>query len=212
MPLESALTHTALLRIKHTMDTLTLASTSPYRKHLLIEAGFKVETCAPGVDEDAVKGLRLSPRILAETLAKKKAEAGRARSNGRWIVGSDQVAAQDLNIFAKPGTPERAFDTLLKLQGKSHQLITSVCLLGPNDVLWTTTNVTTLWMKPFDASELKAYIALDQPLNCAAAYRIEKAGIRLFSKIESSDFTAIQGLPMLELCSALDKLGFNKDF
>lgn len=196
---------------KSASEYLTLASTSRYRLQLLTQAGYAVKTCAPGVDENAVKNLGLSPLELSQKLAQEKAEAGFRISGDRYVIGSDQVACLGAKIFDKPGTAEKALATLQSLQGKAHQLFTSVYVITPRGP-WQTTNITTLHMKSWNDTELKSYIEKDKPLDCSGSYRLEAAGIRLFSRIESSDFTAIQGLPMLELAQALDDLGFPRIF
>lgn len=172
------------------------------------QAGIPVETLAPDVDESLTKSNIPQPKKLAETLAELKARSGFEKAGRPWVIGSDQVACLGDQIFDKPGTRERAIETLKQLQGKTHQLITSVCLISPEgEHLWT--NITSLKMRPLDGEQIEAYVDLDQPLNCAGSYMLEKAGIRLFEDIQSSDFTAIQGLPMIELCNQLYRLGFD---
>lgn len=187
---------------------LVLASTSPFRKALLDQARIPVETVAPDVDESLTKSKIPQPKKLAETLAELKARSGFEKAGRPWVIGSDQVACLDDQIFDKPGTREKAIETLELLQGQTHQLITSVCLISPGgEHLWT--NITTLKMRPLNREQIENYVDLDQPLNCAGSYMLEKAGIRLFEDIQSSDFTAIQGLPMIELCNQLYRLGFD---
>lgn len=187
---------------------IVLASTSPYRKALLNQAGIAVETCNPLVDESQAKAQIMDPKILAETLAQLKARSGFQQTNADLVIGSDQVACLGDRIFDKPGSPERAVETLQSLQGQTHQLITSVCLTCPNgDFVWS--NITSLTMRHLTHEQIIDYVKTDAPIDCAGAYKLEKAGIRLFKDIQSTDFTAIQGLPMIELCDRLWDLGYS---
>ncbi|MCB0406758.1 MAG: septum formation protein Maf [Bdellovibrionales bacterium] len=186
---------------------ITLASTSPYRRQLLKTAGFDVEVVSPEIDESALKMQIKDPKALARELAQLKARAGQRKTKNPWVVGSDQVAALETQIFDKPLTKENAFKTLLALQGRTHTLLTAVCLITPQgEENWC--NETRLTMRPLSEAQIRQYITEDSPLDCAGAYKLEKAGIRLFESIESSDFTAIQGLPMIELCNRLYASGW----
>jgi len=186
---------------------LTLASTSPYRRQLLKTAGFDVEVISPEVDESALKMKIKDPKTLASELAQLKARAGQQKTKNKWIIGSDQVAALETQIFDKPLTKENAFKTLMTLQGRTHTLLTAVYLITPQgEENWC--NETRLTMRPLSEAQILQYIDEDAPLDCAGAYKLEKAGIRLFKSIVSSDFTAVQGLPMIELCNRLYASGW----
>lgn len=186
---------------------LLLASTSPYRKALLDRAGIPVATCKPDVDESLTKKQISDPQVLAETLAQLKATSGKELTGAEWVIGSDQVACFGKLIFDKPGTRGNAQKTLKILQGRSHKLITSVHLITPSKSL-TWSNITTLHMRELSERDIDIYLDTDEPWDCAGSYKLECAGIRLFEKIESTDFTAIQGLPMIELCNQLLKFGY----
>ncbi|NQZ00415.1 MAG: septum formation protein Maf [Bdellovibrionales bacterium] len=195
--------------MSRTMTKLVLASSSPFRKQLLLDAGYSPVCISPEVDEDAVKGEGLSPSQLADKLAEMKARAvwqGLSSSSEKAVkhivIGSDQVACLDDEIFSKPGSEEKATETLQRLAGKTHQLITSVCVISPGSV-GAFQNVTKLTMRQLREDQIRSYVAADQPLNCAGSYMLEKGGIKLFEKIESEDFTAIQGLPMIALTTML---------
>lgn len=185
-----------------------LASTSPYRKILLQRTGLLFETQTPKVDEDEFKAKIKDPLLLSQTLAKAKAESLRKENPKAGIIGSDQVAAFEEFIFDKPGNKENAIATLKKLRGKSHQLITSVYIITPTDNQ-SFTDITSLVMKPLSDKQIATYVEIDKPFDCAGSYKLESQGIALFDKIESADFTAIQGLPLIELTKTLEKLGFH---
>lgn len=184
---------------------LILGSTSKYRRELLGRLGVPFTVEAPKFDENSLKGQIPDPKTLAETLAFEKAKS--LRRPGVCIIGSDQVAALGTQVLGKPGTPEKALQSLQTLRGRSHQLFTAVCLILDEQVL-RFTDVTSLQMRDLSDENLKRYIQEDQPLDCAGSYKIEQRGIRLFESLQTEDFTAIQGLPLLKLTRSLKQLGF----
>lgn len=187
---------------------LILASTSRYRQAQLERLGLPFETAAPGVDEDAFKSVGLSPRELAERLAIAKTEAVAAREPTAVVIGGDQVPAIGGGFLDKPETRERAIAQLERLGGRTHELITAIAVAEGGRVRHRHTDVTRLTMRSLSLAEIERYLDADQPWDCAGAYRIEARGIALFERIESDDHTAIQGLPMIALCSILRESGF----
>lgn len=188
---------------------LILASTSPYRKALLDRLGLPFECRAPGVDEDAVKAIGLSPRELAERLAIEKANAVARRESGREavVIGSDQLVAFDGRILGKPGTIEGAVEQLMLIAGREHELITAMAVIrGPE--IFRHTDVARLRLRSLDQEEITRYILADRPLDCAGSYKLEARGITLFESIESADHSAITGLPLIALTTILRRLGF----
>jgi septum formation protein len=191
--------------------TLILGSTSPYRKQLLERLGLPFQVMAPTCDEDALKDPRLTPQALAEHLAEAKA-ASLSRSHPHAvIIGSDQVAAyrdeHGWHILGKPGTPEKAVAQLSRLAGRSHVLITAMVVHHGTTKLHHT-DITTLTMRALDHAALTRYVAADNPIDCAGAYKLEARGISLFSSIESADHSAITGLPLIALTGMLSALGY----
>jgi len=190
---------------------LILASTSPYRRVLLARLGLPFRVCAPACDEEALKDPRLTPQALAEKLALAKAESLVAAHPTAVIIGSDQVAAVECDgawrLLGKPGSAERAVDQLALLSGREHVLVTAVTLVQ-GQRRWQHTDVTRLTMRALDKAALARYVAADQPINCAGAYKLEERGIALFSRINSADHTAITGLPLIALGNALAEWGF----
>ena len=185
---------------------LILASQSPYRKALLQNFGLTFKTLAPKVNEDALK-LR-GPRDLIELtrfLAYEKANSLQDEHPRAIILGSDQVVELDGERLDKPGSVARAAEQLQSLQGRSHRLITSLCVIAPADS-YMFTDVTTIHLRKLSAEDIAAYLHLDQPYDCAGSYKIEKAGLALVEKIETQDPSAIQGLPLLSLTTAFHQL------
>ncbi len=187
------------------MKELVLASASKYRQELLLRLGLPFVSMTPLIDEEKEKDPTLAPRELAEHLAKLKAQS--LANPQRIVIGGDQLVAFNNEILGKAHTVENAVNQLLKMQGQSHQLITAVCLVAGEQVI-PFTNVTTLKMKKLSREQIEHYVKLDNPIDCAGSYKIELHGINLFEKIDTSDFTAIQGLPLIELSQKLNSLGF----
>ncbi len=192
------------------MTPFVLASTSIYRKELLHKLGIDFNAIAPICDEDEVKKTVRDPYQLASTLAKMKAESLANKQN--CVIGGDQVASLrhddgSFEILGKPKSKEKAHTQLSKMQGRTHELITALCVIDRGQA-YDILNITRLTMRPLTAKQIDFYIDQDQPLDCAGSYKIEKSGLTLMSHIESSDFSAIQGVPLIELCNLLNKIGY----
>ena len=122
------------------------------------------------------------------------------------VIGSDQLVDLDRTVLGKPGSVPAAVDQLMSMSGKTHRLVTAVCVAcsGQNVEF---TNVTTLTMRTLTRGEATRYVERDQPIDCAGSYRIESLGIALFERIDTTDFTSIMGLPLIQLSSVLRDLG-----
>lgn len=190
---------------------LILASTSPYRKDLLTKLGFPFQAKAPLFDEERYKGTLGTPLATAQFLARGKAESMKDSVDPMaCVIGSDQLVALGSEILGKPGTIERAADQLSRMSGKTHQLITAVALVYRGR--WVEfVDVTKITLRQLSPAEIQQYVSLDQPVDCAGSYKIERNGIRLMEKIETQDFTAIQGLPLIELNLRLKEMGWGSD-
>lgn len=187
--------------------TLVLASTSPYRKELLEKLGLSFQTKKPICDEDAFKLKIKDPVLLATTLAKEKAQS--LAGKNLCVIGGDQVAALENNeILGKPGTAEKAFEQLSKMQGKTHRLITALCVIM-GEKSYPLIDITEIKMRSLTDKQIKAYIEMDNPLDCAGSYKIEKSGMTLMSEIKCQDFSAIQGIPLIQLVNLLSSLGYD---
>lgn len=179
---------------------LVLASTSRYRRELLARLEIDFEALAPDFDEAAEEDRfpELGPEAFARRLARGKARSLAAVRPGAWILAADQIAVVDGELLHKPGTEAAAIDQLMRLRGRSHQLITGVALLhAATGEIDEVVDLQVLTMRRFGEAEAAAYVRAHRPLDCVGAYRIEDAGIRLFAAIEGSDFTGIIGLPLL---------------
>lgn len=187
------------------VKNLILASTSKYRKELLERLGHQFECISPNVDEDQFKDIIKDPIELAQRLGFEKAKAVSEKYKDSIIIGSDQLAECDGVFLSKPQNFENAFKQLRFLNDKEHRLITSFTVFSDGDFI-TKTNITTLKMRNLTDSQLETYIKQDTPYDCAGSYKLELHGISLFERIETTDQSAIIGLPLIELANVLNSL------
>lgn len=190
------------------MPTLVLGSTSVYRRELLARLGIPFTAAAPLCDEDSLKDSSLAPSALALHLARAKAASLAQRWPDAHILGCDQLVEIDGQVLGKPGTAESAVRQLSRLAGSSHRLVTAFALQHPDRSVTEHLEIHTLHMRSLSRAEIERYVAADQPLDCAGSYKIEARGIVLFDRIEGADFTAIVGLPIIALTTALRAQGF----
>ncbi len=187
---------------------LVLASTSPYRKVLLDRLGLPFSQASPKCDEDAFPTQRsLGAAGLARLLATEKVNSLISQYPLDTIIGGDQVVDLDGTILGKPTTIEAAIDQLIELSGRSHRLATAVAVWDEGR-LNTHVDITTLTMRTLELSAIRRYVEADQPLDCAGSYKLESRGISLFERIETADYTAIIGLPLMALTSMLRGVGY----
>lgn len=186
---------------------VVLASTSRYRAALLDRLGVAFTAVAPGVDETPLQSSGLAPRAMVQALALEKAQAVAAHHPNAIVIGSDQCAALGALVLGKPGTEARAVAQLEQLSGQTHDLWTAVCVLAPGGQRYETVDHHALTMRALGRAQLEAYVARDQPLDCAGAYKIEGIGVALFERVTGQDSTAIVGLPLMWLSATLAALG-----
>ncbi len=187
------------------MKPLILASTSPYRKIQLESLMIPFACEKPICDEDSFKNLEPNPLKLAVLLAQKKAAS--LNSENRVIIGGDQLVNLNGKVLGKPGTLEKAFEQLKEMQNQVHQLITAVCVMSGDQAI-EFHNVTEIKLKMLSDKQIQSYLSKDAPWDCAGSYKIEKHGMALIESLETNDFTAIQGLPLLQLSKVLHNLGY----
>lgn len=188
------------------MPRLVLASTSPYRAELLGRLEVEFDVAAHRYDERAADALfeTMAPEDFAARLARGKAESLTQSEPDAWILAADQIAVVDGALLTKPGTVEAAVDQLMRLSGRTHQLITGVCLLeASTGRSFEALDRQELTMRQFERDEAHAYVARHLPLDCAGSYRIEDAGIKLFERVVGGDYTGIIGLPLLAVADLL---------
>lgn len=186
---------------------LILASTSKYRRELLARLRLPFRSLAPDVDEAPFKDCGAAPASIAAVLARLKAESLSGLDPDAVVIGSDQVAEVDGQVLGKPSSVEAAVAQLERLAGREHRLFTGVAIWHRYHCQLHV-DTTTLVMRRMIREEIERYVAQDRPLDCAGSYKIESLGISLFESIESSDQTAIIGLPLIAVTTMLRLIGF----
>jgi septum formation protein len=189
------------------MNKLLLASTSQYRKELLERLRIPFSVAAPGIDEESFKDPLVPAYTLCQKLARLKAESLIQRFPHSTIIASDQMVLFGDEILGKPHTVEVAVQRLGRLSGHYHEILTALAVYD-NEKWLQWIDRSRLKMRALSLLEIERYVAIDNPLDCAGAYKIEGLGISLFEKIQSEDFTAIQGLPLLALSQILRELDY----
>jgi septum formation protein len=213
----TALTETASTsRSQYTMipssvpPRLILASGSAYRRELLARLRLPFEVIAPDIDETALPGE--APEATALRLARAKAMAVAARAPGSLVIGSDQVATLDGAQIGKPGSHAKALAQLMTMRGRRVIFHTALCLWDGRGAALTGSvqieNIQTgVTVRALPEAELDAYLRLEQPYDCAGSAKNEGLGIALLERIDSSDPTALTGLPLIALTGMLRKAG-----
>ncbi|MGI4848377.1 MAG: Maf-like protein [Janthinobacterium lividum] len=188
------------------LPRLILASSSIYRRELLARLGFAFEVSSPGIDETPLP--HEAPQDTALRLAQAKAGVIAAREPAALVIGSDQVATLNGQQIGKPGTHERALAQLMSMRGQSVVFHTALCLADGRDASVQSENVqTTVRFRHLPEAELDAYLQIEKPYDCAGSAKNEGLGIALIESLESSDPTALTGLPLIALCSMLRRAG-----
>ena len=186
---------------------LILASTSRYRRELLSRLGLAFEVHAPQVDETALPGE--TPRRLAERLALAKAEAVAATHADAVVIGSDQTATLDgAQVIGKPGTHERAVAQLRAASGRTLVFHTGLAVVASSRGFRKVSVVDTrVRFRALSDAQIEAYLAREPAYDCAGSAKSEGLGIALIAALEGSDPSALVGLPLIELTSALEAAG-----
>ena len=185
---------------------LMLASTSRYRRELLERLRLPFHIARPEVDESPLPGEAVP--AMAARLARAKAEAIAAQHPGTWIIGSDQAAELDGAPLGKPGHRELALTQLGAMSGRRVRFHTAVCMVRDGRVL-EAADVTTVRFRALATAEIERYVDAEQPFDCAGSFKSEGLGIALFDAIESSDPTALVGLPLIAVARMLREAGFD---
>ena len=188
---------------------LILASSSRYRRALLQRLCLPFEVIVPDIDEQPTAGE--APEATALRLAEQKAAAVARINPGTLIIGSDQVATLDGEQIGKPGTHDNALAQLQKMRGRQVVFHTALCLHDSRPaaaVPVRLANIQTLvTFRALPDTALDAYLRIEKPYDCAGSAKNEGLGIALIERCESSDPTALTGLPLIALCGMLYAAG-----
>ena len=183
---------------------IVLASKSKVRKDILTEHNIDCEVIQSNVDEDPIKDSLIAegatPEIISKNLAELKANKVSSNLYDKLVLGADSVIDLNGELISKPSSRDEAMNILRKLNGKSHYLISSVCISKNNSMIWNHTDKAKLTMKNFSEVELKDYLnkITDEALYAYNVYQIEGEGKNLFEKIEG-DKDTIMGLPITQI-------------
>jgi len=193
------------------VNEIILASKSEVRKKILENNKIKCRVEPSNVDEDTVKESLLNekatPTIISKNLAELKANKISQKFINAIVMGADSVIDLEGEIISKPNNRTEALKILKKLNGKTHQLISSVCISKAGSMIWNYTDKASLTMKNMSLSELETYLKKisDVSLYAYNVYQIEGEGKSLFSKIEGDENT-IMGLPVKQIKEYLNIL------
>ncbi len=186
------------------MVEIILASKSKVRKEILDKNEILNRVEHSNVDEDLVKESLLkekaTPTIISKNLAELKANKVSLKNFDILVLGADSVIDLEGELISKPKNREQALNILKKLNGKKHNLVSSVCISKNGKMIWNYTDKASLKMKEFSNEELKKYLTKisDQALYAYNVYQIEGEGRELFAYIEGDENT-IMGLPIKKI-------------
>jgi septum formation protein len=192
-------------------NKIILASKSKVRKEILEKNNIESIVEPSNVDEDVVKLSLIKekaiPEIISKNLAELKANKVSMKKTDEIVLGADSVIDLEGELISKPENREEAMEILRKLNGKSHFLISSVCISKNGSMIWNYTDKAKLTMKNFTDDELKNYLSKisDETLYAYNVYQIEGEGRSLFARIEGDEDT-IMGLPVKKIKEYLSLL------
>ena len=183
------------------MVEIILASKSKVRKKILDENNINNRVEPSNVDEDLIKESLLkdkaTPTVISKNLAELKANKVSLKNIDVLVLGADSVIDLEGQLISKPESREEALEILKKLNGKKHNLVSSVCISKNGSMIWNYSDKATLTMKNLNDDELKNYLSKisDEALYAYNVYQVEGEGKNLFSKINGDENT-IMGLPI----------------
>lgn len=184
------------------MNRLVLASASPRRAELLRQIGVAFDVCAADIDETRM--LNESPYSYVLRMARQKAEAVAPRFTGAIILASDTSVVIDGDVLGKPQNQSDAHGMLRRLAGRSHQVMTSVCVLA--EACQLVVNQTEVWFRDMSDAEIDAYWHTGEPIDKAGAYAIQGLGAKFVERIDGS-YSGVMGLPLFEVANMLAAAG-----
>jgi septum formation protein len=185
-------------------EILTLASGSPRRRQLLEMLGIAVRVVPSNIPE--VRRPVETPVDYVERLAREKALS----VPGDLVLGADTTVVLRDEVLEKPTDPADALRMLRKLQGRTHQVVTSVALVA-GEVVDQATDVTSVVFRRLSDELLEAYVATGEPMDKAGAYGIQGYGAALVERIEG-DFFSVMGLPIRLVLELLERAGHGYRF
>ena len=193
------------------INKIILASKSGVRKKILHQNNISPKVIPANIDEDQIKESLLlekaTPKLISKNLAELKANKVSEKIPDQLVLGADSVIDLEGKLISKPKNREEALLILQRLNGKKHQLISSVCISKNGSMIWNSTDSSTLTMKQLNLDQIKSYLdkIRDKELYAYGVYQIEADGRSLFSKIEGDEDT-IMGLPVKQIKEYLSRI------
>jgi len=187
---------------------LILASSSPFRRELLQRLRYPFACDSPQVDESAIANE--SPEDYVKRLSLAKAQAIATKQSNAWVIGSDQCAVLNHKIIGKPKNHQDAVAQLQASSGKNVQFLTGLCLFDSDTKQYQVDLIPyTVVFRTLSLADIDAYLALEQPYQCAGSFKSEALGVSLFQAMHGDDPTALIGLPLIRLCEMLRQFGLD---
>ena len=188
------------------MPSIVLASGSQYRAALLSKLRLDFTVCSRDIDETALPGE--SAEALAGRLSLAKTQAISSIYPEHFIIGSDQVAVCKGRFLHKPGDLENAVRQLKAQSGQVVRFYTGLCVLNSaSGEYLSDMDVCAVHFRSLNEQQIRRYVDLEQPFDCAGSFKAEGLGIALFTKIEGEDPNALIGLPLIKLTALLSRFG-----
>ena len=187
---------------------IILASGSDSRKQMLEEAGIIFEVVVSSADEDLIKNEISSLPFSAQVvhLAKVKAKLISKKYPANIVIGGDQMCVLGEKLLHKPGSKNKAIESLKLLSNQTHFQHSGVCIYKNNDCIWEYSESVELKMHDLSEPEIKNYVEMENPIHAAGSYKFESLGCNLFSHVGGSSYT-VRGIPLIPLLNALRELG-----
>lgn len=187
-------------------NDIILASSSRFRRQQFERLHLPYRAISPDVDESVVDGESASRYV--QRLAHAKAHRIATQHPEAIVIGSDQCALLDDKILGKPGNSENALRQLRDSQGKSVMFHTGLCVLqlsagfeAIDEVLFE------VRFRQLEDAQLRRYLEIEQPYDCAGSFKSEGYGVCLFSRLRGDDPSALIGLPLIRLTAMLESAG-----
>tara|TARA_B100001250_G_scaffold197931_1_gene169867 strand:- start:3015 stop:3638 length:624 start_codon:yes stop_codon:yes gene_type:complete len=186
---------------------IILASGSESRKQMLEEAGIIFEVKVSSTNEDEIKNQIASLPFREQVihLAKAKAESVSKEYPENIVIGGDQMCVLGEKVLHKPGSKNKAIESLKLLSNQTHFQHSGVCVYKNNDCIWKYSETVELKMHALNEIEINNYVEMENPIHAAGAYKFESLGCNLFSFVNGSSFT-VRGMPLIPLLNALREL------
>ena len=183
------------------LPPLILASASPRRKELLARMGLEFKIVPSAASE--IHNEQLTAAELCQINAYRKARLVAKKFPDDLVLGADTLVYLDTELFGKPAALDEAFQMLERLQGRTHRVVTGICLLhlrGHRQRLFTESTLVSF--QPLDEVKIRRYLSKVNPLDKAGGYAIQEEGDLIIEKIDGS-YSNVVGLPVERLSAEL---------